>query len=217
MGFVEHGTHEAHDCGACTEADDEPEERRANAVEEHEPQDLLPGCTESETNADLAGALRDQIGEHAVKSRSGKQKSDDREGEHENGVELRAQGGFADRFAEGDYVRDREVRIEFADDLLDRHGECFNIVRGADDDGGNAIDVAVDGPVDGWIYRLRDTPPCVADHTDHLIGNAGIADLHMPADGILVRKTQLRGRLVDDDNISVVQALVLSKDSSLQE
>ena len=86
-----------------------------------------PLRAERDADAELAGALRDEVGEHAVEADRGEHQRDDGEGEDQDGVELTCRVGDADVLAHGQDVGDGKIGIELAEDFLDRQGERFDV------------------------------------------------------------------------------------------
>ena len=82
---------------------------------------------ERDADAKLAGALGDEIGEHAVEADRCEHERDDGEGEGDKGVESILQRGDADVLLHGQDIRYREIGIKLTEDLLDGQGERFDI------------------------------------------------------------------------------------------
>ena len=124
---VEHLAQEPDDYGAAGETEDEADDDGYKTIGQGEAHNLCALCAEREPDAELPGALCDEIGKHAVEPDGGEDKRDDGEGEDENGVELILQCGDADVLFHGENVVDGKVWIHLAEDLLDGEGERFDI------------------------------------------------------------------------------------------
>jgi hypothetical protein len=117
---------------------------------------------------------------------------DDRKGLHQHGIELRTERGFADGLAESPYVGDGQIRIHFADQFLHWNSKRFHIACGADDDGGDAIVIALQRKIHGRMHRLHNVPASVADNAENFVGLSGSAVFQMPANRIFAEKAELR-------------------------
>ena len=67
-----------------------PIKRGAQAVDEHQAQNLFALCAERDADADFAGALRDEIGQHAIETGGRQHQRDDGKGEDQDGIKVRS-------------------------------------------------------------------------------------------------------------------------------
>src|SRR3954451_11497247 len=99
LGLIEHRANKANRSRASSESNQETKQSWANAVEKDGAEKLLATGAERNADSEFGCALGDEICEDTVKASGGEYQGDDREGEDEQGVELRIDRGLLDSFA----------------------------------------------------------------------------------------------------------------------
>ena len=94
--------------GAARQPEDQPQEHRAQTVEQHQPQYLGPLRTQCHANADLGLALRDQVREHSVQADRGKQERQRGKSQHQRGAKALRRSGLTQNLLHGQDVVNRQ-------------------------------------------------------------------------------------------------------------
>jgi hypothetical protein len=113
----------------------EADPRRLEAVQKDTAQDCASLRAECDADADLPGALGDQVGEYAVESDGSERERHDGERKDEERGKAGVEGGLADGLLHGEDVGDGQVGIYLGEDLLDGQGESDGIESGLGNDG----------------------------------------------------------------------------------
>src|SRR4051794_13614265 len=90
-------------------------------------------------------------------------------------------------------------------------------MRRSDDDGSDAVVIAIDGHVKHGMQGFRDIPARVAYHADYLRDAAVAVVMEVLADGVLAGEHRLRGAAAEDDNMGALQTLVAGKAAPAQQ
>ncbi len=112
-----------------------PTQGRLQSIKQHEPQHLFALRAEGDADAELGGALRHEVGEHAVEADRGEQEREHGKGEDHGGGKAGVAEGVADDLVDGEHVGYGQLGIEGSDLLLDGNGEGERIGGGVDGEG----------------------------------------------------------------------------------
>src|SRR6267143_69935 len=98
---------------------------------QHKPENGVARSSQSQSNSEFAGAARDRVRRHPVKTKGRESECQSAEDRGQSRDELLLPQGAADLVREGSNVSDGKIRIDARKRLPDLLGERRGIARGA--------------------------------------------------------------------------------------
>lgn len=172
-----------------------------HALADNEPEHFARCAPEREANADVFQMLLDVVRHHPVDADDSQDQSDQGKGSDQQRQRSRPLQRPCHQVVDGSDARERERRIQLADDLSDSRKDAHRIAarsHGEIPETGSAVQRRIDGP---FVRLVQAGVLDIADNAnDDRPRTGSAATLAQPlADCTLIRKETLRPRPIDDD------------------